>query len=425
MWSAALASLAILSVVRARALEPLFGGLDMAVRLHRKLGLTALLLLIVHIALLVADAVAQGASLAALLVPFWSVDERSIDILAFYVLIGLEFLPTIVASAMSLARATSRDRVVVPARYAPRDDAAGHDPAIRAPPDLDRYCFADRYDRLGLSRSALLAVRAALPYRVESVVPRGAGIVDLVMRPLERRMMCEPGTFVFIRVPSLKGRERELHPFSVSSSPLQRHLRVSIRQIGDFTRQISYLSLGDDNPDYWKARRPGKLHAASTLRRAEIDVFGPFGGFTPFRFQQHQRMVWVGAGIGITPFLSMLAFERSTLGFRQISLYYVARTAEDAVYDREIREHRSQTSDTIDYALWQTREQGRLTATRIAADMARDDYAVMLCGTMPFVEALVPVPRARRTGRKDHHRGASVSPRLRRASRFPQRTDES
>ena len=92
LWSAALASLAILSVVRARALEPLFGGLDMAVRLHRKLGLAALLLLAAHVALLAADAVAQGASLAAVLVPFWSRDERSIDILAFYALIGLGLL---------------------------------------------------------------------------------------------------------------------------------------------------------------------------------------------------------------------------------------------------------------------------------------------------------------------------------------------
>ena len=83
LWSATLASLAILSVVRARALEPLFGGLDAAVRLHRQLGLAALLMLVVHVVLLAADAVAQGASLAAILVPFWSDDQRSADILVF------------------------------------------------------------------------------------------------------------------------------------------------------------------------------------------------------------------------------------------------------------------------------------------------------------------------------------------------------
>src|SRR5262245_52244760 len=91
LWSAALASLAILSVVRARALEPLFGGLDTAVRLHRKLGLAAIVLLAIHVALLAVDAVAQGTSVASILVPFWP-QGRSIDILAFYALIGLGIL---------------------------------------------------------------------------------------------------------------------------------------------------------------------------------------------------------------------------------------------------------------------------------------------------------------------------------------------
>jgi predicted ferric reductase len=362
----------------------------MAVRLHRKLGLAALLLLIVHVALLVADAVAQGSSLAALLVPFWSRDERSIDILAFYALIGLGFL--------AYDRRLRHERWLALHRVIGLLFLLGTLHAAMQPGTIQRYEPLRTWIVLLLLVGVIawiyrgplfLRFGPRYRYKVESVVPRGAGIVDLVMRPMERRMMCEPGTFVFIRVPSFKGKERELHPFSVSSSPLQRHLRLSIRQIGDFTRQVSYLSLGQDNPDFWTARRPGKFHATSTLRGAEIEVFGPFGGFTPFRFQQYQRMVWIGAGIGITPFLSMLAFERSSVGFRQISLYYVARSAEDAVYDREIREHCSRTSDTIDYKLWLTREHGRCTAARVAADVERGDYAVMLCGTKQFVDSLV------------------------------------
>ena len=38
-------SIAMLAVIRASALEPLFGGLDRGVKLHRWLGLFALLLL--------------------------------------------------------------------------------------------------------------------------------------------------------------------------------------------------------------------------------------------------------------------------------------------------------------------------------------------------------------------------------------------
>jgi predicted ferric reductase len=39
LWSATLASLAILTVIRAHSLEFLFGGLDNAVIIHRKLGI--------------------------------------------------------------------------------------------------------------------------------------------------------------------------------------------------------------------------------------------------------------------------------------------------------------------------------------------------------------------------------------------------
>jgi predicted ferric reductase len=46
-----------------------------------------------------------------------------------------------------------------------------------------------------------------------------------------------------------------------------------------------------------------------------------FGSFTPHRFQQYRRMVWIGAGICITPFFSMLAFEHGTRDLRKIQLY--------------------------------------------------------------------------------------------------------
>ena len=396
LWSAALASLAILSVVRAHALEPLFGGLDAAVRLHRQLGLAALLMLVVHVVLLAADAVAQGASLTAVLVPFGSGDEqRSMDILVFYVLIGLGIL--------AYDRRLRHERWLALHRVIGVLFLFGTLHAAMQPGTIFQYEPLRTWIVILLLVGAIAWIYRVLlfwrfgpryRYQVESVVARGAQTVDLVMRPLQRRMMYEPGTFVFIAVPSFTGRERELHPFSISSSPVQHHLRVSIRQVGDFTKQISSLSLGEDNPEYWKARRPGKFHSVSALRGADVDVYGPFGGFTPFRLQHHPFIVWVGTGIGITPFLSMLSFERSNLDFRQIRLYYVARGADDAVYDREIRASSSRAGFAVDYVLWLTSEQGRLTAKRIAADVERDDYAVMLCGNMAFVDAFTAQFRA-------------------------------
>lgn len=386
LWSSTLAMLSILSVVRARALEPLFGGLGEAVRLHRKLGLAALLMLVVHGILLAADAAARGTPVAAVLIPFWSMDQRAIDILAYYALVGLGIL--------AYDRRLRHERWLALHRLIGILFLGGTLHAAMEPGTIHEFEPLRTWMVILLLVGAtawayrvLLFLRLGPRYRyqVESVVSRGAQTIDLVLRPLDRRMMYEPGTFAFIRVPAFKDRQRELHPFSISSSPLERNLRFSIRQTGDFTRQLSYLSLGQDNPDFWQARRPGRMHPVSSLRREYVDVYGPFGGFTPHRFQQYRHMVWIGAGIGITPFLSMLAFERGTLDLRQIRLYYLVHSAAEAVYDDEISSSHSKAGFSIAYTLWVTGEQGHLTAARIAGDLAGSDYAVMLCGSMPFV----------------------------------------
>jgi len=386
LWSATLAMLSMLSVVRAQALESVFGGLDAGVRLHRRLGLAALLLMGAHGVLLAADAIAQGQSVAAVLIPFWVLNERTIDTLFFYALMGLGILAY--DRRMRHERWLTLHRGIGVLFVLGTLHAAMEPGTIQASEPLRTWMVI-----LMLVGAAAWIYRVMLflklgphyPYQVESVVTRGAQAVDLVLRPLERRMMYEPGAFVFLRVPSFKRMGRELHPFSISSSPLERNLRVSIRQIGDFTQRISYLSLGEDNPDFWKARRPGLFHPVSALRAEDVDVYGPFGGFTPHRFQQYRRLVWIGAGIGITPFLAMLAFERSTLDRRRIWLYYMARSREEAVYDEEICRSPSCTGFSIEYKLWVTGDLGRLTAARVTADVARGDYAVMLCGSMPFV----------------------------------------
>jgi len=388
LWSTTLAMLSILAVVRAQALEFLFGGLGAAVRLHRKLGLAALLLMGVHGILLAADAAARGASVAAVLVPFWSMDERAIDILAFYILIVLGILAY--DQRLRHERWLALHRVIGVLFVLGTLHAAMEPGTIHVYEPLRTWIvILLLVGATAWTYRVLLFARFGPRYRyqVEAVVPKGAQTIDLVLRPVDRRMMYEPGTFVFIGVPSFEGMERELHPFSISSSPLDRNLRVSVRQVGDFTQRLSLLSLGDDNPTYWKARRPGRLHPVSTLRREDVDVYGPFGGFTPHRFQQYRRMVWVGAGIGITPFLSMLAFERGTLDVRRIWLYYMVHSREEAVYDEEIRKSPSRAGFSIDYTLWTTADQGHLTAARIAADIGRGDYVVMLCGSMPFIAA--------------------------------------
>ncbi|HEY7322435.1 MAG TPA: ferric reductase-like transmembrane domain-containing protein, partial [Candidatus Binatia bacterium] len=367
LWSVTLAAIAMLAVVRAHALEPVFGGLDRAVRFHRVLGPSAILLLIAHVIFLALGELESGTSIGNVFIPFWSESARSIDIFAFYLLLVLGGLAY--DHRMSYERWLSVHRLTGLIFLGGAAHAAMEPGTIADFEPLRTWMVI-----LLLAGGAAWLYRVVLfnrlgpryPYRLQTVALRGSNIIDLVMRPVDRRMMYEPGTFVFLRVPDMERQQKELHPFSISSSPVDRDLRVSIRTVGDFTRQLPGLKSG-----------------------TRLDVYGPFGGFTSHRFAHFRRIVCIGAGIGITPFLGMLAFELSNHDFRRIWLYYVVRDDKDAVYDSEIRESYLEAESYIDYSLWQTSLRGRITAAQVASEVAPlDDYAVMLCGQLRFVSDL-------------------------------------
>jgi predicted ferric reductase len=373
LWSVTLMAIAMLAVVRAHALEPVFGGLDRAVRFHRILGPSAIALLIVHVIFLALAEFQSGTSIGNVFIPFWSESARSVDIIAFYLLLLL--------GGVAYDRRMSYERWLSVHRLTGLVFLGGAAHAAIEPGTIaDFEPLRTWMVILILAGGAAWLYRVVLfnrlgpryRYRLETVASRGSNIIYLVMRPVDRRMMYEPGTFVFLRVPDMKGQQKELHPFSISSSLVDRDLRVSIRTVGDFTRRLAALESG-----------------------TRLEVYGPFGGFTPHRFAHFRRLVFIGAGIGITPFLGMLAFELSNHDFRRIWLYYVVRDDEDAVYDSEIRESYLDAESYIDYSLWQTARRGRITAAHVAAEVAPlEDYAVMLCGQLRFVSDLARQFRA-------------------------------
>ena len=192
-------------------------------------------------------------------------------------------------------------------------------------------------------------------------------------------MIYDPGTFAFVYVPDTPPLPAEMHPFSFSSSLVERDIRFSIRAAGDYTAALRELPAGTN-----------------------VEVYGPFGGFTPNAFVRFRRLVLIGSGIGITPFLSMLSFELSSVDFRRIWLYYVVHDESDAAYHEEIQNSFEKADSYIDYFLWPTADRGRITAEVVIEDLkpVEDDYAVMLCGTDAFNRDLRRQFRtSRRTGR--------------------------
>ena len=109
------------------------------------------------------------------------------------------------------------------------------------------------------------------------------------------------------------GRKTPMRSFSIVSSPTGgTELQVSMRVQGNFTSAASELTVGD-----------------------EVFVQGPFGSFTINPYYD-KRIVMMAAGIGITPFISMLRWAAETSLAVPITLLYSCRTAADMAFYQEI-----------------------------------------------------------------------------------------
>lgn len=89
------------------------------------------------------------------------------------------------------------------------------------------------------------------------------------------------GQFAFLRLAG----EQEAHPFTLSDADQQDHVvRFHIKQLGDWTRSLP------------ERLQPGIV----------VELDGPYGRFVPPDHDDGAVHVWVGAGVGATPFLSWL-----------------------------------------------------------------------------------------------------------------------
>ncbi|MEE6520459.1 hypothetical protein FKM82_018344, partial [Ascaphus truei] len=118
---------------------------------------------------------------------------------------------------------------------------------------------------------------------VTKAVSHPSKVLEIQMQ--KRGFSMEVGQYIFINCPSLSA--LEWHPFTLTSAPEEDFFSVHIRSAGDWTDNlIKVFQEQPDNPP-----------------RMEVD--GPFGTASEDVFKYDVSML-VGAGIGVTPFASIL-----------------------------------------------------------------------------------------------------------------------
>jgi predicted ferric reductase len=368
LWSIQLFAIALLISARSRMVERIFGGLDKSYHTHVVAARFGFILMILHVALLMPHYIGTGQEVAHLftLTDFW---PRNIGIASFYLflagaLVGIPlwlffdyqrwlWLHRWYGLAFVLAAVHAHTAHSDIAAFAPLRDWN----AFWVLAGSFAWFYKAFFYRFGAQH---------YDYWVSEARVLGSGIVEIELTPKSRRIHFEPGEFAFISVRGNPLVPSEHHPFSFSSDPARRALRFSCREAGDYTRKLRLLKPGD-----------------------HVEVYGPYGEFTSFNFDEYKRQVWIAGGIGVAPFLGMLSHERANEDRKEIWLIYDVKDANAGVYDAEIRRLLDGAEDRIHYMLRDSSTAGFLTGREVL-DFVGDPSgcAFLLCGPPAMMRAL-------------------------------------
>src|SRR5690606_35874391 len=162
---------------------------------------------------------------------------------------------------------------------------------------------------LWLALTSTLAIVAALyklllypflarhgEYEVVGALPGAGGAVHLSLAPVRNPVDFEPGQFGFLCMK--EDGLREPHPFTIASGKAaDGRVDFLIRNLGDYTQKLTAtVQVG--------------MHA---------DIYAPHGRFR--RPDNDRREIWIGGGVGISPFVSWLQDEAAT-NFDRVTLFY-------------------------------------------------------------------------------------------------------
>jgi predicted ferric reductase len=160
----------------------------------------------------------------------------------------------------------------------------------------------------------------------------------------------------------------QAHPFSLSGRPDENHIRISIKNVGDFTSQVKNI-------------KPGT--------RVLID--GPHGIFTKEAASKN-KILLIAGGIGITPIRSLI--EQLAKAGKNVILLYANRTQNDIAFKKELDDLSSQYCFPVYHILSQQPdypgEKGYIDKNLIqhlVPDVSERE--VYLCGPVPMMKKVV------------------------------------
>jgi predicted ferric reductase len=196
---------------------------------------------------------------------------------------------------------------------------------------------------------------------VERVVEEAPGLISVIMRGRNlKSLTAEGGQFFGWRFLT-RGHFLMSHPYSLSAAPTDKHLRITIKDLGDHSRATRHI-------------KPG----------TRVFVEGPYGAFTAGRATQ-PHLVMVGGGVGITPIRALMEEFKSGV---QMDVFYRVSRADELILKDELDYLVAQSNGSIRvHYLVGSRKDYPMDAQFIRSYAPRAaDSDIYICGPQALVD---------------------------------------
>ena len=198
--------------------------------------------------------------------------------------------------------------------------------------------------------------------RVSNVVTEAPGVISIYMtgRDIDQ-LAVRSGQYFVWRFLTRDGWWRA-HPFSISSAPNGAWLRITIKELGDWSKALQSVSVG-----------------------TRVFIEGPYGVLTGAR-RTRPKVLLLAGGIGITPLRAL--FEALPAKRGDLTLIYRVRDAREIIFRDEIETLAHARGANVHYIVGKrngARDQLDPAALeRLVPDVRERD--VYLCGPVPMMQ---------------------------------------
>jgi predicted ferric reductase len=200
--------------------------------------------------------------------------------------------------------------------------------------------------------------------KVDRVIVEAPGVISVIIRGRSLHALGAQGGQFFNWRFAQGGHILLQHPYSLSAAPTDKYLRITVKNLGDHSRDLINL-------------RPG----------TRVFMEGPYGAFTKNRATR-KHVLLVGGGVGITPIRAIAEEFGDTV---QMDLIYRVSDASELVLKEEL-DYLAENSNgalTVHYQVG-SRHQfpvNAKTLKQVAPNLADSD--IYVCGPSGLVDSVI------------------------------------